>query len=222
MNEYIYSLTVSFLGKDVYMMKKDASYIKVRSLRLAPTCYKLQVQETSAASKSVSAYVGTCMCLIIGACSDFCFHATSDATVRPPTVKTIKLGDTVGLTASVTIRRSEFILIPSNRECVLCFAVSHTAENIATLLKECSEVRYPIGTRLDSITTDNGANFKAAVQQLVPNHATREFIQLFRDITNAIRNSSRRLEHLQKEKTKAYKDIIEIINDSNEGKCNVL
>ena len=49
-----------------------------------------------------------------------------------------------------------FILIPLNCECVLCFAESHTAENIATLLKECSEVRYQMGTRLDSITTDNG------------------------------------------------------------------
>ena len=28
------------------MMKKDASYIKIRRLCLAPTCYKLQVQET--------------------------------------------------------------------------------------------------------------------------------------------------------------------------------
>ena len=50
-------------------------------------------------------------------------------------------------------------------------------------------------------------------------------LQLFQDITNAIRNSSQRLEHLkrlQKEKIKADKDIMEIINDSNEGKCNVL
>ena len=32
---------------------------------------------------------------------------SSDAAVRPPTVKTVKLGDTVGLTASVTVRKSE-------------------------------------------------------------------------------------------------------------------
>ncbi|KAL5473994.1 hypothetical protein EMCRGX_G028564 [Ephydatia muelleri] len=51
---------------------------------------------------------------------------------------------------------------------------SHTAENIATLLKECSEVRYQMGTRLDSITTDNGANFKAAVQQLLDEDVTEE------------------------------------------------
>ena len=31
----------------------------------------------------------------------------SDAAVRPPTVKIVKLGDTVGLTASVTVRKSE-------------------------------------------------------------------------------------------------------------------
>ena len=57
---------------------------------------------------------------------------------------------------------------------MLCFAESHTAENIATLLKECSEVRYQMGTRLDSIATDNGANFKAAVQQLLDKDVTKE------------------------------------------------
>ena len=65
-------------------------------------------------------------------------------------------------------------MIPLNCECVLCFAESHTAENIATLLKECSEVRYQMGTRLDSITTDNGANFKAAVQQLLDEDVAEE------------------------------------------------
>ena len=65
-------------------------------------------------------------------------------------------------------------MIPLNCECVLCFAESHTAENIATLLKECSEVRYQMGTRLDSITTDNSANFKAAVQQLLDEDVTEE------------------------------------------------
>ena len=34
-------------------------------------------------------------------------YVSSDAAVRPPTVKTVKLGDTVGLTASVTVRKSE-------------------------------------------------------------------------------------------------------------------
>ena len=32
---------------------------------------------------------------------------SSDAAVRPSTVKTVKLGDTVGLTASVTVRKSD-------------------------------------------------------------------------------------------------------------------
>eukprot|EP00731_Ephydatia_muelleri_P021588 Em0014g179a len=44
---------------------------------------------------------------------------------------------------------------------------SHTADNIAALLKDCVNVKYQLGTRLDSITTDNGANFRAAVNQLV-------------------------------------------------------
>ena len=52
---------------------------------------------------------------------------------------------------------------------------SHTAENIASLLKECSEMTYQMGTRLDSITTDNGANFKAdAVQQLLDEDVVEE------------------------------------------------
>ena len=54
------------------------------------------------------------------------------------------------------------------------YVLPHTAENIATLLKECSEVRYQMGTRLDSITTYNGANFKAAVQQLLDEDVTEE------------------------------------------------
>lgn len=51
---------------------------------------------------------------------------------------------------------------------------SHTAENIASLLKECTELTYQMGTRLDSITTDNGANFKAAVQQLLDEDVVEE------------------------------------------------
>eukprot|EP00731_Ephydatia_muelleri_P018591 Em0011g631a len=57
---------------------------------------------------------------------------------------------------------------------------------------------------------------KRAYALMVPDHATRAFIQLFRDITNAIRNSSQRLEHLkslQKEKIDADKNIMEIINE---------
>ena len=45
-----------------------------------------------------------------------CRLGLSDAAVRPPTVKTVKLGDTVGLTASVTIRKSELVCEPLNRQ----------------------------------------------------------------------------------------------------------
>eukprot|EP00731_Ephydatia_muelleri_P026176 Em0018g276a len=41
-----------------------------------------------------------------GVWSWVCNPSHSDAAVRPPTVKTVKLGDTVGLTA-VTVRKSE-------------------------------------------------------------------------------------------------------------------
>ena len=41
---------------------------------------------------------------------------------------------------------------------------SHTADNFVQLLKDCTQLRYQMGTRLDSITTDIGAHFKAAVQ----------------------------------------------------------
>lgn len=51
---------------------------------------------------------------------------------------------------------------------------SHTAENIASLLKECTELNSQMGTRLDSITTDNGAHFKAAVQQLLDEDMVEE------------------------------------------------
>lgn len=51
---------------------------------------------------------------------------------------------------------------------------SHTAENIASLLKVCTELTYQMGTRLDSITTDNGANFKPAVQQLLDENVVEE------------------------------------------------
>eukprot|EP00731_Ephydatia_muelleri_P017596 Em0010g694a len=124
---------------------------------------------------------------------------------------------------------------------------SHTADNIAQLLKDCTQLRYQMGTRLDSITTDNGANFKAAVQILlnediteenpacachtfslvvknsidpckkkVPHHDTRDFIQMFRDITSSIRNSSQRLEHLKRLQRKQIEEnlqAMELIND---------
>ena len=51
---------------------------------------------------------------------------------------------------------------------------SHTADNVAQLLKDCTQLRYQMGTRLDSIITDNGANFKAAVQILLNEDCTEE------------------------------------------------
>ena len=42
------------------------------------------------------------------------------------------------------------------------------------LIKDCTQLRYQMGTRLDSITTDNGANFKAAVQILLNEDITEE------------------------------------------------
>ena len=49
-----------------------------------------------------------------------------------------------------------------------------TAENIATLLTDCVNVIYLLGTRLDSVTTDNGANFRAAVNQLLEQNIVEE------------------------------------------------
>lgn len=86
-------------------------------------------------------------------------------------------------------------------------------------------LKYQLGTRLDSITTDNGANFRAAVNQLleqdiveedpscacntfslvvknaldpkVPNSSTSDLVHLFHTITSNIRNSPQRLEYLK-------------------------
>ena len=46
--------------------------------------------------------------------------------------------------------------------------------HIAQRLKECSEVRYQMGTRLDRIATNNGANFKAAVQHMLDKDVMEE------------------------------------------------
>ena len=50
----------------------------------------------------------------------------------------------------------------------------HTAENIAALLTDCVNVKYQLGTRLDSVTTDNGANFRAAVNHLLEQNIVEE------------------------------------------------
>ena len=116
---------------------------------------------------------------------------------------------------------------------------SHTAENIAALLKDCVNVKYQLRTRLDSITTDNGANFKAAVNQLLEENvaeedpscachtfslvvknaidpkvggsSTTDLVQLFRTITSTIRNSSQRLEFLKKLQREKMKSDKEMI-----------
>lgn len=51
---------------------------------------------------------------------------------------------------------------------------SHTADNIVQLLKDCTQSRYQMGTRMDSITTDIGAHFKAAVQIILNEDITEE------------------------------------------------
>ena len=59
------------------------------------------------------------------------------------------------------------------------------------------------------------AQYNLSILQ-VPNHHTCDFIQLFRDVTNSIRNSSQRLEHLkrlQKTKIKADKDMLDLLTD---------
>ncbi|KAL5508923.1 hypothetical protein EMCRGX_G004187 [Ephydatia muelleri] len=143
----------------------------------------------------------------------------SDAAVRPPTVKIVKLGDTVGLTASVTVRKINIHL-----------SAEKSQRNPLHLIRNIQKMQ-PVLPHLDKVLAHSLAldytpeshtaeNIATLLKDVVPDHATRAFIQLFQDITNAIRNSSQRLEHLkrlQKEKMKADKDIMEIINDSNEG-----
>ena len=89
---------------------------------------------------------------------------------------------------------------------------SHTADNIAALLKDCVNVKYQLETRLDSITTDNGANFRAAVNQLVeqdiieedPSCACHTFNLVVKsaidpDRTKVAESSTRDLVHLFRE-----------------------
>ena len=45
--------------------------------------------------------------------------------------------------------------------------VSHTAEEIASLVKDLVNVEFMLENRLDSIGTDQGANFLAAVRLLI-------------------------------------------------------
>ena len=116
---------------------------------------------------------------------------------------------------------------------------SHTAENIAALLTDCVNVKYQLGTRLDSVTTDNGANFRAAVNQLleqniveedpscachtfnlvvknaldpkVPDSLTSDLVHLFCTITSNIRNSPQRLECLKQLQREKMKSDKELL-----------
>ena len=54
----------------------------------------------------------------------------------------------------------------------------------------------------------------------VPDHDTRDFVQMFRDITSSIRNSSQRLEHLKKLQEKQIEEnrqaaCMKLISDGN-------
>ena len=46
--------------------------------------------------------------------------------------------------------------------------------NIAALLTDYVNVKYQLRTRLDSVTTDNGANFRAMVKQLLEQNIVEE------------------------------------------------
>jgi hypothetical protein len=52
--------------------------------------------------------------------------------------------------------------------------VSHTADEIAALVNKVTNVDFMLDDRLDAMTTDNGANFKAAVAKLIENGVLEE------------------------------------------------
>eukprot|EP00731_Ephydatia_muelleri_P034762 Em0075g15a len=112
--------------------------------------------------------------------------------------------------------------------CVLGVAisnVSHTAEEIASLVKDLVNVEFMLENRLDSIGTDQGANFLAAVRLLIEEGVSEEqvrcschklqlsiknsleeqhnpqaaaLVTLFRAISNNINNSPMLLDALRK------------------------
>eukprot|EP00731_Ephydatia_muelleri_P005008 Em0002g1184a len=112
--------------------------------------------------------------------------------------------------------------------CVLGVAisnVSHTAEEIASLVKYLVNVEFMLENRLDSIGTDQGANFLAAVRLLIEEGISEEqvrcschklqlsiknsleeqhnpqaaaLVTLFRAISNNINNSPMLLDALRK------------------------
>eukprot|EP00731_Ephydatia_muelleri_P006854 Em0003g1102a len=95
--------------------------------------------------------------------------------------------------------------------CVLGVAisnVSHTAEEIASLVKDLVNVEFMLENRLDSIGTDQGANFLAAVRLLIEEGVSEEqeqhnpqaaaLVTLFRAISNNINNGPMLLDALRK------------------------
>ena len=55
--------------------------------------------------------------------------------------------------------------------------MSHTAEEIASVVKDLVNVEFMLENRLDSISTDQGANFIAAVQLLIEEGASEEQVR---------------------------------------------
>eukprot|EP00731_Ephydatia_muelleri_P017605 Em0010g703a len=131
--------------------------------------------------------------------------------------------------------------------CVLGVAisnVSHTAEEIASLVKDLVNVEFMLENRLDSIGTDQGANFLAAVRLLIEeeeqvrcschklqlsiktsleeqhNPQAAALVTLFRAISNNINNGPMLLDALRKHQcnpdTSCVVDITANMDDEDE------
>eukprot|EP00731_Ephydatia_muelleri_P037636 Em0525g2a len=88
--------------------------------------------------------------------------------------------------------------------------ISHTAQEIGSLIMELG-IKYTLDDRLDAIATDNGANFVAAMEDLLENgiceehpknasastNATSELIAVFRKLVNKIHGCSLLTENLR-------------------------
>jgi hypothetical protein len=55
--------------------------------------------------------------------------------------------------------------------------VSHTAIEIAALLNKLTNKDFHIESRLDAVTTDNGANFVAAIEELLQHGVCEESVK---------------------------------------------
>ena len=55
--------------------------------------------------------------------------------------------------------------------------MSHPAEEIASVVKDLVNVEFMLENRLDSISTDQGANFIAAVQLLIEEGVSEEQVR---------------------------------------------